>query len=164
MIKSHRSIFAVWCCSLRSTCDLVIGLTVNECVSVCVRVCLCCRPGCVWSLWECPAWIRPRGEGTTRPSWSSSSRSSTPESNACPSVTFISKKGAAVSGPPRLTCVFFISVTNNSAQFDFVTCLQVWGQFLQINFTEWDGRQKDCRGFCIILHYFSISQQSLSIF
>lgn len=74
------------------------------------------------------------------------------------------KKGAAVSGPPRLTCVFFISVTNNSAQFDFVTCLQVWGQFLQINFTEWDGRQKDCRGFCIILHYFSISQQSLSIF
>lgn len=106
MITSHRSIFAVWCCALRSTCDLVIGLTVNECVSVCVRVCLCCRPGCVWSLWECPAWIRPRGEGTTRPSWSSSSRSSTPESNACPSVTFISKKGAAVSGPPRLTCVF----------------------------------------------------------
>lgn len=36
MITSHRSIFAVWCCSLRSTCDLVIGLTVNECVSVCV--------------------------------------------------------------------------------------------------------------------------------
>ena len=81
----------MWCCSLS---DLIIRLTINECVClfVCLFVRLCCRPGCVWSLWVSPAWIRPRGERTTRPSWSSSSRSSTPESNACPSRTFISEK------------------------------------------------------------------------
>lgn len=163
MITSHRSIFAVWCCALRSTCDLVIGLTVNECVSVCVCLFVLQAWLCLIALGvSCLDPTTGRGNDTTilieqQPEFDSWIQ----RVSEC-DVHF--KKRCSCERPSTTDLRFFISVTNNSVQFDFVTCLQVWGQFLQINFTEWDGRQKDCRGFCIILHYFSISQQSLSIF
>ncbi len=100
---------------------------------------LCCRCGCVWSLWECPASTRPLRERTTRPSWSSASQSSTPESCVC------SFSGCSFQrwSCERLDWPLFYLLTPNF--WSYKTKKEQWTRFLQVNFSRWHSMQNTVR-------------------